>query len=201
MRKNLLIKTAVALALATPLLASAESQFVVGTGAASARLNFQVIIPRVLFLGVGTGAGTGVLSTLSTNTTINELAFDYTTNATALGTGAAAGSITNTGGFANNQFPVRVFGNNGQITLRATGADLSNGSETIPITQITGTSSDPTNLPNPGVGVAAGVTVPFSAGNKVTDQSATWTFSYANTGTIPAAGAYTSLVTYTASMP
>ncbi|MDP2065183.1 MAG: hypothetical protein Q8K38_04355 [Burkholderiaceae bacterium] len=193
MRKNLLVKTAVALALAAPLLASAESQFVVGTGSASAKLDFRVVIPRVLFLGVGTGA-----AALSTTATVDRLTFDYTSNPNTIGTGAAAGSITNTGGFAGNAFPVRVFGNNGQVQLAAAGGpNLTSGADTIPFTQITG-SSDNANLPNPVLG-AAPVNVTATAG-KVTDRTANWTFSYANTVAAPA-GTYDGQVTYTASMP
>lgn len=193
MRKNLLVKTAVALALATPLLASAESQIVVGTGSASAKLDFRVVIPRVLFLGVGTG-----FSALSTTPTVDRLEFDYTSNPNTIGTGAAAGSITNTGGFAGNAFPVRVFGNNGQVQLAAAGGpNLTSGADTIPFTQITGSSNNP-DLPNPVLG-AAPVNVTATAG-KVTDQTANWTFSYANT-VAAAAGTYNGQVTYTASMP
>lgn len=193
MRKNLLVKTAVALALAAPLLASAESQFVVGTGSASAKLDFRVVIPRVLFLGVGTGA-----AALSTTATVDRLTFDYTSNPNTIGSGAAAGSITNTGGFASNAFPVRVFGNNGQVQIAAAGGpNLTSGADTIPFTQITGTS-DSTNLPNPVLGAAA-VNVAASAG-KVTDRTANWTFSYANTVAAPA-GTYNGQITYTATMP
>ncbi len=188
-----MIKTAVALALATPLLASAESQFVVGTGAASAKLDFRVVIPRVLFLGVGSGA-----AALSTTATVDRLTFDYTTNPNTIGSGAAAASITNTAGFVGNAFPVRVFGNNGQVHLAAAGGpNLTSGTDTIPFTQITGTS-DSIDLPNPVLGAAA-VNVAASAG-KVTDRTANWTFTYTNT-VVAAAGTYDGQVTYTASMP
>ena len=46
-----------------------------GAGTAAAELELRVVIPRVLFLGVGTGA-----ATLATNTTVDELTFDYSTN-------------------------------------------------------------------------------------------------------------------------
>ncbi|PKO41396.1 MAG: hypothetical protein CVU30_13920 [Betaproteobacteria bacterium HGW-Betaproteobacteria-3] len=194
MRKNLIVKTAVALALAAPLLASAESQFVVGTGSASAKLDFRVVIPRVLFLGVGTGA-----AVLSTTGTVDVLTFDYTSNPNAIGTNAAAGSITNTGtNPTGSTFPVRVFGNDGQITLTAVGVDListTTATDIIPITQITGTSSASASLPLPAPG--ASVTLPAG---RVTNETANWTFSYANAAVVPA-GTYNGRVTYTASMP
>ena len=120
MKKALLLKTTLALALATPLLASAESQLVtgtgVGTGTATARLDLRVVIPRVLYLGVGTGSGTP----LASNASIDALTFDYSTNPLDVGTTAPAGSITSTGPTAATaSIPVRVFGNNGQVTLAA----------------------------------------------------------------------------------
>lgn len=196
MSNNLFAKSAIALVLAMPMFASAESQLTVGTGPAAAKLDFRVVIPRVLFLGVGTGA-----AALSTTATVDRLTFDYSTNPVAVGTGAAAGSITNSGGFTNNQIPVRVFGNSGQVVLTATNpANLTNAAtpaDTIPFTQFTGTSSSNT-LAHPALGGGT-ANVTLSSG-KVTDRSATWTFTYANT-VAAAAGTYDGQVTYTASAP
>jgi hypothetical protein len=196
---SLLLKSALALAMATPFLASAESQLVVGgTGGATARLDFQVIVPRVLFLGVGTGA-----AGLATNTTIDTVTFDYTSNPAAVGGGAAAVAGTITG----NVVPVRVLGNNGQIVLTAatTGALTNATADTIPWTQITAVSSLAA-LPSPAIpltGTGAGSNVTLSSGTRVTDRSANWTFSYANAAVV-APGTYGTTngrVTYTASMP
>lgn len=164
-KSSLLLKSALALALATPLLASAESQLVIGTGGATARLDFRVVVPRVLFLGVGTGA-----AALANNTTIDTVTFDYSTNPAALGTGAAAGAIT------GNVVPVRVLGNNGQITLAAstTGALTNGTADTIPWSEITSTSSLAA-LPSPAIpltGAGATSNVTLSSGTKVTDRSA-----------------------------
>lgn len=192
MKKALLLKTTLALALATPLLATAESQLVVGTGSATARLDIRVIIPRVLFLAVGTGeAGT------TTNATIDTLTFDYT------GTPAAVGSGTASAGQTVN---VRVRGNNGQVALTAaTSGALTNATaDTIPWSQISATS-DQVTLPTPAIpltGSGAGSNVTINAG-KVTDRSAVWTYSYLNAAVV-APGTYGTTngrVTYTASMP
>lgn len=197
-KSSLILKSALALALVSPLLASAESQLVVGTGNATARLDFRVIVPRVLFLGVGTGAAAAIPAN---NTTVDAVTFDYSTNAVALGTGAAAGSIT------GNVVPVRVIGNNGVIALTAatTGALTNGTADTIAWTEISATSSLAA-LPSPvipatGTGAASNVTV--SSGTKVTDRSANWTFSYANSAVV-APGTYGTTngrVTYTAAMP
>jgi hypothetical protein len=196
--KALLLKTTLAVAMATPLLASAESQLITApTGSAVARLDFRVIVPRVLFLGVGTGAG-GIVN----NTTVDTVTFDYTTNAAAVGTGAAAAVISGA------VVPVRVIGNNGQITLTATttGALTNATSDTIQWSEISAVSSLPLTLPSPiipnsGVGTSSNVTL--SSGTKITDRSANWTFSYANTAVV-APGTYGTTngrVTYTAAMP
>jgi hypothetical protein len=190
-KKSLVTKALLAVALATPLMASAESQLST-SGPAAAKLNFRVIIPRVLFLGVGTGA---TATPWATNATVDNAIFDFTTNAAAVGTGAAAGAIS------GNVVDVRLFGNNGQITLTATNAaNLTNGSgDTIPFTQFTRSSS------NTGLAVPAfsgGTTSPslVAVGSKITDLTAQWTFAYSNTVNA-APGTYNGEVTYTASMP
>ncbi|WP_332742488.1 hypothetical protein [Hydrogenophaga sp.] len=192
MKKALLLKSALALALAAPLLASAESQLVVGTGSATARLDVQVIIPRVLFLAVGTGeAGT------TTDPTIDTLTFDYTPTPAAVGSGIAS---------AGQNVNVRVRGNNGQIALTAatTGALTNATADTIPWSEIT-VSSDQVTLPTPTIpltGTGAGSNVTLNTG-KVTDRTAVWTYAYRNTAVV-APGTYGTTngrVTYTASMP
>ncbi|MBX3608410.1 MAG: hypothetical protein KF871_00825 [Hydrogenophaga sp.] len=190
MNKNLLLKSVLALAVASPLLASAESDLTVGAGSATAKLNLRIVIPRVLFLGVGTGSGTP----LADNNTVDEIAFDYTANPLAVGAGAGspASSITNGG-----VVPVRVYGNDGQITITATNpTNLTSGTDTIAFSDLS-VSSSSAALPAPAFD--GGTSLPTVAG-RVTNQTANWTYSYANTAT-PAFGAYTGTVTYTATMP
>lgn len=197
MKKALLLKTTLALALAAPMLASAESELIVGSGSADASLDFRVTIPRVLFLAVGPGsAGSG----LANNATIDLLNFDYTATPADVGSGtASAGQAVN----------VRVRGNNGQISLTAaTSGALTNAatpSDTIPWSQIT-SSSSLAGLPSPVIpatGTGAGVNVTPTSGTKVTSSTAVWTFQYANAAIVPAGvyGTTNGRVTYTASMP
>ena len=192
MKKTLLLKTALAVGLANPLIASAESQLTLA-GPATARLDFRVIIPRVLFLAVGTGA-----AGLATNGTIDTVTFDYTSNPAALGTGAAAGAIT------GEVVPVRVLGNNGVIALASTntGALTNAVGDTIPWSQITATSSDETNFASPAP-TGASVNLGISSGTKVTSRTASWTFAYANSELFPPGtyGTTNGQVTYTATMP
>ena len=201
--KKLALTAALVSIFAVPFSAWAESTIVTGaTPSTTARLDFRVIIPRVLFLAVGSGAaGTA----LAANGVIDQVTFDYTTNSGAVGSGAAAGAIT------GNVVPVRVVGNNGVIALTATttGA-LTNGvaTETIPWSEITVVSDQAGTLPSPaipltGTGAASNVTV--SSGTKVTNRTANWTFSYANSAVLPAGTYGTSVnngrIVYTATMP
>jgi hypothetical protein len=193
MKVSKLSKIALAVALAVPAIASAESN-VVTAGSANARLDFQITIPRILFLQVGTG------TLLADNTAVSLMS--ATVPAANLGdsTPVAFGPAT---------IPVRVIGNNGQVTIAATttGA-LSNGTDSISFTKIAG-SSDSANLPHPGAFVDGGTSATVNValtGTKLTNQSANWSFTYANDAVVPAGtygGANTnnSRVTYTAAMP
>ena len=187
MNKSLILKSAMALALAAPLLASAESDLTIGSGNAAAKLNFQVVIPRVLYLAVGTGN-----ATLADDTTVDLLSYDYTGNVAAIGNGIDS---------AAQNVNVRVLGNNGQIAIGAvgTGTGLVSSlapTDIIPWSEILASSSSPT-FNAPAVGASANPTL--TAG-KVTNRTATWSFAYSNTN-IPAPGTYTGQVTYTATMP
>ncbi len=196
MRSSVFTRLALAAAtLATPLMVGAESQLTIGTGSAAANLDVRVIIPRVLYLAVGTGN-----ATIATNNTVDRVIFDYSTNATDVGGGATlpAASITPAGGAV----AVRVFGNSGVITVTSTttAATLVNGTgDTIAWSEITATSSDATNFPVPAA-TGAAVALAVSSGTKVTNRTATWTYAYANSA-IVAPGTYDGRITYTATMP
>lgn len=170
--------------------AHADSQLVGGPGNASADLNFRVVIGRVLFLGVGSGANT---VPRGNNATVNRATFNYTNNPGQVGTGAAAATATGT------NVRARVYGNNGQITITVSNPpNLVSGANTIPFSQITATSSAAVALPVPAMG-GGSVNPVLSAGGRVTNQTALWRFRYANT-VLPAAGTYNGQVIYTASM-
>jgi hypothetical protein len=188
MKKAMLLKTAIAVALAAPLLASAESQLTAGAGVASARLDFRVVIPRVLFLAVGTGN-----AALTGNTTVDQLEFNYTALPATVGNGVDS---------APQGINVRVLGNNGQITLSAAGSNTGlvntlTPADVIPWSEILASSTEPTNFNVPAVG---GTAAPALTSGKVTARTATWNYSYSNSAT-PAPGDYDGRVTYTAAMP
>lgn len=192
--RNILLKSAVALALGIPLVAGAESNFTTaaaGTVAATARVDFSIIIPKFVSLRVGT-TGTGNFDLITFSPTAAQV--DAGTTPIS-GTGGDA-----TGGAVN----ASVRGNNGQIALTATSSagGLASGTDVIPFSQITTTSTGGTGLQAPiltnGASVAA--VAPTLTGTKITNQSATWTYRYLNSAVV-AAGTYAGTVTYTATMP
>ena len=206
--KNLFTKTALVLALAaTPMLANAESAFTTGAGTpitASARLDFQITIPKVLFLQVGTGTANAA------NATINLI--DFTVPAANVGNGTAVAASVGAGDLGNGVVTAKVVGNNGNITFTSTtlGA-LGNGSgDTISYAQI-GTAvalnTSAVALAHPALADAATTTVTLTpAAGKVITRDAKWTYTYLNTsvvapGTYGGVNANNSRVTYTASMP
>ena len=207
--RNLIIKTAVAAALALPLVANAESQFntAAGPSSAVAKVDFQITIPRVLFLQVGTGTN------FATNAAIDLVTF--TVPAANVGDGtviAGAGGNLGTG-----KVTAKLVGNAGAIVFSSTVPNgISDGAgSTISYAQIatasvvgaTGNLLTPPALVDGATTNAAadGVT----SGTKVTNRDATWTYTYLNTvaGGVPAAGVYGGVgvnqgrVTYTATMP
>lgn len=190
MKNSLFVKTAVALALAAPLLASAESQLVTGTATdgpgAQARLNFRIEIPAFIALKVGTG------DILSNDNTVNEVAFVLTEPQVSVD-----GTVSPSTG---SPVQVALLSNVGSVDFGSAGADLSDGTSTIPLSRIAVTT--PTgNLAHPAFNAAATPVLPTSG--RVVNRSGTWAFSYNHQGaTAPVgAGTYTTQVTYTAVAP
>jgi hypothetical protein len=201
--KGILAATAVAV----PLLCNAESNFQTGTTAltATAHVDFQITIPKFLFLRVGTGTGTaaGGYATLAT---IDEITWAPT--AAQVGGGSLAG----TGGDLNGGTETAVVvANNGNVTLSSTttGALSDGAGDTISYTTITTTASHNTTgttLAAPALADGATTTTTLTAVGKVVQQDAKWAYTYAN-ATSPPAGTYGGVntnggrVTYTASLP
>ena len=203
MKSNNLLKAALAIslgaALSAALPANAESTTTTGAGALStaARLDFSIVIPRFLSFRVGTAGAT-----------IDQITFSPTAAVVGNSTPVAGTGGDAAGGSGSN---VSVLGNGGQITITesnnsgGTGLQHATLADTINYNQITTSTSVP-GLPAPTLSNAGGGTsAPVLTASNVTNQTAVWTYAYANT-TIPSAGTYgTSLkggrVTYTASMP
>lgn len=208
MRKLPTALLAAALLAGLPLFAQAESQYNTGTASpitATARLDFQITVPKILFLRVGAG------SDFNTNTTINQIAF--TVPAANLGDGSLIDATAASGDLGTGAVTAKVIGNNGNITFTSTtlGA-LSNGAagDSISYGQIdttVATLSSAVALPHPALLDGATSTVALTpTTGKVINRDARWTFKYRNANVV-APGVYggvnanNSRVTYTASMP
>lgn len=179
---TLFTQTAVALALAAPMLASAESELVTGTATtagADARLNFQVVIPAFISLQVGS-AGAGNIDTVEFNLTDAQA--------------AASGSYAAT---TNPSVAVSLLSNVGNVALSSVGAPLTSGANTIPLSTIAVTSSNG-QLPHPGFN--ASTTINPSAG-RIVNRTANWSFAYNHDATTVGDGTYTTQITYTAARP
>ncbi len=204
--RNIILKSAVALALGVPLIASAESNFTTGAGTpitATAKVDFTIIIPKFVSLQVGV-AGAG---------NINLITFDMTAAAASIGNAVAQSATVGSGDLGNGIVTAKVTGNNGQVTLSvaaAAGGLVTAAGDTIPFSEITTTTAvltSATALPAPVLtnGASAGVLAALT-GTKITNQDAKWTYKYANSAVV-AAGTYGGVnvqggrVTYTASMP
>jgi hypothetical protein len=205
--KTLILKAAIALAVATPMMAAAESNFTTGAGSpitATSRLDFQITIPKVLFLQVGTGTN------LAANATINKI--DFTVPAVNVGDASVISASAVSGDLGNGTVTAKVIGNNGTITFSSTtvGA-LGNGAgDTISYAQIgtaVAVNTSATALAHPTLTDAATTNVTLTpAAGKVISRDAKWTYTYLNSNVV-APGTYggvntnNSRVTYTASMP
>ncbi|MDP9088220.1 MAG: hypothetical protein M3O26_05720 [Pseudomonadota bacterium] len=198
-------------ALTLPILAFAESN--VQTGAATnapgatAHVDFTIVIPKILYLRVGTGSSysTGVLAS---NPAVDLITFSPTAAQVGNGTAIAGTGGDLTGGVET----AAIVSNSGNVTLNATATGaLGNGSgDSIAFSQITSTATTLTSgtaLPAPVLanGTSANVVLTAPA-TKVIVQDAKWTYSYANTATVPT-GTYGGVnvnngrVVYTATMP
>jgi hypothetical protein len=200
----------------TPGHARAESNFVNGAGTATARLNFSIVIPKFLYLQVGTGTFPTSVATIDT------ILFDMTSAIASIGN-ATAQSATSGGDISPGAVTARVVGNNftaaTNLSATTTGAMGNGAGGTISWseisvatpTAITVAPAAASILQHPGTTAApfadgASTTVSLTPVNRVINQAANWTFSYKNT-TVPASGTYGSgggtngQVTYTIAMP
>lgn len=173
--------------------ASAASD--VDSASASAELDFRITIPSVVFLQVGTG------SFKELDATVDEIAFAPTAaEFVALEPVAGTGGDINEG--RDGKVTVRVFGNNGAMALSSTATTLSNGTSTLPWTEITVAANG--GVPHPGFSATGTMTTPLptngNGNSRVTNLRGDWTYSYANRAEV-AEGVYLGTVTYTVATP
>lgn len=197
---------AVALVAGLPMAAHAESTYTTGTGTpltAAARVDFQINVPKVLYLRVGTG------SALASNPAVNLIEFNVPGN--TIGNGTPVAATLASGDLQNGTVTARVIGNNGAVALSSTTlGPLGNGlGDTISYSQITTTSAvlnSTVALPAPALADGATTNTTVPAVNKIVNRDAQWTYNYLNSavvapGTYGGVNAQNGRVTYTASMP
>lgn len=213
MKKIVVLASALSLAGLIAVPAHAESTFTtpaVTGSTATARLDFSIVIPQVLFLRVGTSAGN-----TSTTGTIDSVTF--TVPGANVGDSSVIAGVG--GDLTAGAVTVRVYGNGGNVSLNsATTGPLTTGvaGEVIPWSQISvagaalgATTAGFTNAAithpafNLGATGGAGTATTLTATNRLVRVEGRWTYSYLN-ATLPAAGTYggtiarNGRVTYTA---
>jgi hypothetical protein len=211
LRTSRLSRTLLTMTAAAPLLCHAESNFLTGAGSpltATAHVDFQITIPKFIFLRVGTGTGT-TAGGWGANGNIDLITF--APPAATVGNGVA---LAGTGGDLGGGLETAVvIANHGNVTLSSTTLGrLSDGvGDTISYTTIKTTASKLTTnqvLPAPALadGATSTVVVGGMGPGKIVRRDAKWAYTYTN-ATKPPGGTYGGVntnngrVTYTASVP
>lgn len=189
--------------LATAGTARAESNFQTGAGAlsASTHVDFQIVVPKMLYLRVGTGVD---------RTTVNTVDL-ITFNVPAANVGDAS-VIAGTGGdLTAGVVTARVLSNSGTVTLStitpngikdAAGDVISYGQIALAV----GNNTTATPFTPPAMTDGTTTTSTIAPTLNVVNQDAKWTFTFKNQNVV-AAGTYggvntnQSRVTYTAAIP
>jgi len=212
MRISTVIKTLLAATAVAPMLAHAESTTTTGAGAlnVTAHVDFQITIPKLVFLRIGTGTGT-LAGGYANNATVDQITWAPTP--ATVGTGVMGGTGGDlTGGVET----AAVYANgNGNVTLSCTTTGpLNDGAagDTISystITTATATLTSAVALPVCPLADTTTNSVVIAPVAKVVSRDAKWTYTYSN-ATIPPAGTYggggaantgAGRVTYTAAIP
>jgi hypothetical protein len=211
MRTSTVIKALLAATAVAPMLCFAESNVQTGAGAltATTHVDFQITIPKFVFLRIGTGTGT-LASGWANNATVDQITWAPTPAQVGTGVMAGAGGDLGTG----TETAVVYANGNGNVTLSCTttGALNDGAGDTISYGTITTTASvltSATALPVCvlGDGTTNSVVVPAVA--KIVARDAKWAYTYSN-ATLPPAGTYggggagntgAGRVTYTAAIP
>ena len=202
-----------ALAALAPLVAQAESSFNTDNStnlAPSARLDFTITVPKVVFLQVGTGNGG-----FAPGGTVDNIAFAVP--AGSVGTGATVAGAN--GDQTNGAVTIRVLGNGGDVTLNnsVSGPMSDGGTITVAWGQVsvgsgnlassTAGFDNTTGITHPAFnsGVGNGTATMLTATSGVVRREGKWTFAYLNGATLPS-GTYGGTtnggrVTYTATVP
>lgn len=213
MRKETFARVLLATAAALPLVCSAESNIQTTSGqTATAHVDFQITIPKFLFLQVGSGSNY-VGGVYTGNPAVDQITWNLTTANVGTGPIAGTGGVPGPNGTELAAL-VCNSGNSVTFTSTTTGPLTDTTADTISYANITvaaaaGSFGQLLNAPALADGATTSIAVP-GAGH-IVKADAKWTYSYANTvGTVPAGGVYggggaantgNGRVVYTATMP
>ena len=187
--------------------AEAETRWSAGNGpalSASSQLKLKVIVPKILILRIGhTGSAIDqVWWTAVPNSSINNQSYSSSippdSSALPYEVHDTVGANTN-----NGVISFKLYSNSGTATLRAVATNnaLTDGSNSIPIVPDTTITASPSTT-NPVIDGSA-INFPPNSDGIVYRQSSGWRFTY-HPDTVsppPAAGTYSTVITYTASIP
>jgi hypothetical protein len=212
MRTSTVIKALLAATAVAPVLCFAESNVQTGAGAltATAHVDFQITIPKFVFLRVGTGTGT-LAGGWANNATPDQITWSPAPNQVGTGVLPGAGGDLGTG-----TETAAVYANgNGNVTLscQTTGPLNDGAGDTISYGTITTTATVLTSAtPLAACVLGDGTTnsvPPIAPVAKIVARDARWAYTYSN-ATLPPAGTYggggagntgAGRVTYTAAIP
>ena len=212
MRREILVRLLTVGAIALPLVCSAESNIQTTSGqTALAHVDFQITIPKFLFLQVGSGSSyaTGVYTA---NATIDQITWNLTTANVGTGPIAGTGGVPGPNG---TELAALVCNSGNAVTFTSTTAGALNdgaAGDTISYSNITVATAGGTFgtlLAHPLLVDGGTTTTTVNGANHVVKADAKWTYSYTN-NTVPAGGVYggggaantgNGRVTYTATMP
>ncbi len=175
--KHFFATSMLAAAVVVPQMATADSQLAFGGmgTTATANLDFRIVIPNFLFFQIGTAGS------------IDRV--DYNLGATQPGSGGPFSATGGVGDGNDGALTVNLITNAANVSIAASGGNLTSGGDNLPFTDITATDTGTITVPDFGATVSPVATGTFS----LTD---TWTYTYDNSTVYPA-GTYNGTATYT----
>lgn len=169
----------------------------------TSRLAIAVNVPKILYLRVGNAGATVNTVTMTVGVAaasgLNPLPRNDVMFSGAVPIGMGTVTRADNDGASNGTVAAQLWTNNGSATLTCTGAPLSDGSRTIPLTRVVVTSSAGGSLAHPGGNLGCTTVTRGTSGTN--NLSSNWSYTLSATGGLPTAGSYTTQITYVASQP
>lgn len=169
----------------------------------TSRLAVAVNVPKILYLRVGNAGATINTVTMTVGVAaasgLNPLPRTDVSFAGTVPIGMGTVTRTDNDGAPNGIVAAQLWTNNGTATLTCTGAPLTDGSRTIPLTQVLVTSLGGGTLGHPGANLGCSTVSRGTSGTN--NLTSNWSYNFSAAGGLPTAGSYTTQITYVASQP